>query len=251
MGNDITYIGVEPEVEPNKNSNKELNKVKFKTKKYSISISRFISKTKKNIINKKVIIILLIIIILYFFNPIAFLQTKLQQKKEFYAQTYSSNPSNNSSSNIGLLDSLIYISGYDYYKNCRNTMVMPADGLITFQYDLTHKGIDIACETYQDNIYAAANGYVCYIGHSEKYGNEMMIEHKINGITIYTYYANLSAINVADRQYVYQNQVIAKEGGNPNKRTGIMNTDGHHLHFEVRKSKNSNSGLNPNIFIKN
>ncbi len=246
MENDITYIGVEPEINPDKNSNEEKNKEKFKTKKHSISLSRFISKTKRHILNKKVLAIILTLIILYFFNPITFLQTKLNQKRDFYAQSYSSN-----SSNIGLFDSLVYISGYDYYKNCRNTMVMPADGLITCQYDLTHQGIDIACETYQGNIYAAANGYVCYVGHSEKYGNEIMIEHKINGITLYTYYANLSIIHVSNGDYVYQNQVIAQEGGNPNKRAGIMDTDGHHLHFEVRKSKNSNSGLNPNIFIAN
>ena len=232
MENDITYIGVEPEINPDKNSNEEKNKEKFKTKKHSISLSRFISKTKRHILNKKVLAIILTLIILYFFNPITFLQTKLNQKRDFYAQSYSSN-----SSNIGLFDSLVYISGYDYYKNCRNTMVMPADGLITCQYDLTHQGIDIACETYQGNIYAAAN--------------EIMIEHKINGITLYTYYANLSIIHVSNGDYVYQNQVIAQEGGNPNKRAGIMDTDGHHLHFEVRKSKNSNSGLNPNIFIAN
>lgn len=245
MENDITYIGVEPEIEPNKNPNKEVKKEKFKTKKYSISVSRFISKTKRHILNKKVLIFLLILIILYFFNPITFLQTKLQQKRDLYAQSYSY-----STSNIGLWDSLVYISGYDYYKNCRNTMVLPADGLITCQYDFAHQGIDIACETYQDNIYAAANGNVCYVGYSEEYGNEVMIEHQINGMTIYTFYANLSIVHVEEGQYVYQNQVIAQEGGNPNRRAGIIDTDGHHLHFEVRKSKDS-GGLNPNIFIDN
>ena len=56
MENDITYIGIEPEKEPNKNSNKEVEKEKFKAKKHSISLSRFISKTKNSIINKKVLI---------------------------------------------------------------------------------------------------------------------------------------------------------------------------------------------------
>ena len=77
-----------------------------------------------------------------------------------------------------------------------------------------------------------------------------MIEHQINGITIYTYYANLSIIHVNNGDYVYQNQVIAQEGGNPNKQAGILDTDGHHLHFEIRKDKNS-GGLNPNVFIVN
>lgn len=83
MENDITYIGIEPEKEPNKNSNKEVEKEKFKAKKHGISLSRFISKTKKSIINKKVLILLLIILVLYFFNPVTFLQEKLEQKKSF------------------------------------------------------------------------------------------------------------------------------------------------------------------------
>lgn len=245
MENDITYIGIEPEKEPNKNSNKEVKKEKFKTKKHSISLSRFISKTKRHIINKKVLLLLLIIIILYFFNPITFLQEKLDQKREFYA---NSEPLELSAD--GLWDSVVYASGYDYYKNCKDTMVAPADGLITCQYDFGHQGIDIACENYKDNVYAAANGYVCYVGYDEKYGNDLMIEHQINGITLYTYYANLSIIHVKNGDYVYQNQVIAQEGGNPDRRAQVLDTDGHHIHFEVRKDKNS-GGLNPNIFIVN
>lgn len=247
MKNDITYIGItnEPEIRSKKTKSKE---AVFKTRKHNINISKFISDTKNKFINKKFIILLLIIILLYFFNPITFLKTKLDEKREFYAQNYS-NPA--FPSNVGLMDSIIYLSGADYYKNCKDTFVMPADGLLTYQYDWAHQGIDIACDVYQDNIYASANGYVCYVGYSEKYGNELMIRHTINGMTLYTFYGNLSAIYVTNDQYVTQNQVIGLEGGNPDKKATIMDTEGHHIHFEIRKTMKPNSSLNPNILIQN
>lgn len=251
MRNGITYLGIneEPEI------HKEVNKVKkqnFKSRKYSRKLSKFISKTKKTLINKKVLSFIAIIAILSYIKPIAFLRNKLEEKREFYAQLqdYRTSYSSNSYSIEGIGDYLIYSIGADYYKNCKNTMVYPADGTLTCPYDLSHKGIDIACEEYQGNIYAAANGYVCYIGYNEKYGNEILIEHIINGVKLYTYYANLSIINVTNGQYVYQNQVIAHEGGSPDKKAGILDHEGHHLHFEVRKSIEKNSGLNPLIFIK-
>lgn len=247
MGNnDITYIGLtnEPEIRSTKKKSKE---VVFKKRKRSINVSKLISSTKTTIFNKNLLIVVLIICLLYFIKPITFLRNKLDEKREFYAQNYS-NPA--FPSDIGLIDSITYLSGADYYKNCKDTLVHPADGLITCQFDWSHQGIDIACDTYQDNVYAAANGYVCYIGHSEKYGNELMIKHEINGMTLYTFYGNLSVINVTNNQYVTQNQVIALEGGNPEKRAGIMETDGHHIHFEVRKTMEPNSGLNPNLLFK-
>lgn len=251
MDNEITYIGTFTEEEINKNSSKneknkvEKNKSKFKQNKYSKKVSRFISSTKNKLLNKKVLAFLLIVLLIYILKPITFLKLKLEQKREYYTALQNSSISAN-----GLFDSIIYIFGYDYYKNCKDTMVSPADGLITCQFDLNHQGIDIACDEYQGNIYSTANGHVCYIGYSEKYGNEILIEHEINGMTLYTYYANLSVINVTNGQYVYQNEVIALEGGNPDRPAKIMDSDGHHLHFEVRKTKNSGSGLNPLILIQ-
>ena len=68
---------------------------------------------------------------------------------------------------------------------------------------------------------------------------------------IYTYYAHLLDISVSDGQYVYQNQIIGHEGGNPERKIGIMDSDGHYVHFEVRKSEKNGTGLNPLIFIDN
>lgn len=247
MEDQVTYIGTfdQEEIESSpslKRSKKDNSNNNFKTRKRSKKLNKFIASTKKSIINKKVVTIILIILVLYIVKPITYLRAKLDEKREYYSQYEAVNAN-------GIIDSITYAIGADYYKNCKDTMVMPADGAITCCYDLSHKGIDIACEEYQGNIYAAANGYVVDVGYSEKYGNEVLIEHNINGMKIYTYYANLSVINVSKGQYVYQNQVIALEGGNPERAAQVMDFDGHHLHFEVRKSEKEGSGLNPIIFI--
>ena len=246
MDDDITYIGISQESKENETKNKSKDappkKEKFKTQKKNKKVEKLIASTKNRKINKKLIIVLIIIILILYFKPITFLKNKLDEKRFMYSQ-YNSNYNSN------IIDSLIYSSGIDYYKKCKNTLVLPADGLITCHYDLAHQGIDIACENYQDDIYAAANGNVCYIGYSEKYGNELMIEHQINGMTLYTFYGNLSSINVYLNEYVCQNQVIAKEGGNPQKRAEIMDHDGHHIHFEVRKSKTQHLTLNPTLLL--
>lgn len=249
MNEEIKYIGIFEEKEIDKKSSnkskKNKEKTKFKINKTNIRVSKFISSTKMHLLNKKVLAIFFIALTIYAIKPITFLRTKLDEKREYYAQ--HSTPF--SYLNGGFFESLIYAFGTDYYKNCKDSMVYPADGLITCQYDLSHQGIDIACDEYPGNIYAAANGHVISIGYDEKYGNNVLIEHEINGITLYTYYANLSKISVTTGQYVYQNQIIALEGGDPNNRAGIMDTDGHHLHFEIRKSKKSGSGLNPLTFL--
>lgn len=245
MENDITYIGTEDNTSTN--NNPETNSVqkaeKFKTNTYNKEVSQFIAKTKNNKKYIKIVIIIIVIILVVVFKPITFLKNKLNEKREYYAQL------NEANSNFYHIDSLSYSFGVDYYKNCKKTMMIPADGFITCQYDLSHKGIDIACDVYQDNVFAAANGYVYSTGYNEKYGNEITIEHEINGIKIYTYYANLSNILVTPGQYVYQNQVIGNEGGSPVRKSNVADFEGHHVHFEVRKSPKKGTGLNPNIFI--
>lgn len=250
MNEEIKYIGTFDEEEKSKksskkNSSKDSKQVKFKTNKYNKKVEKFIASTKTKLLNKKVIVAIICVLLIFIFKPITFLRAKLDEKREYYSQFET-----NSFSGKGIIDSIMYMSGVEYYKNCKDTMVYPADGSIIYQYDLAHKGIDITCDEYPGNIYAVANGYVVSTGYSEKYGNEILIQHNINGIDIYTYYANLSVINVSQGQHVYQNEVIGLEGGDPSKKSQIMDSQGHHLHFEVRKSKDKNSGLNPLIFIE-
>lgn len=249
MNEEIKYIGIVDEEEinkkPNRKSSSKNNKdEKIKINKYNRKVEKFIANTKSRILNKKVIIFMLCIALIYFLKPITYLRAKLDEKREYYTQFTS-----NSFSGNGIIEYIVYMSGFEYYKNLKNTMVYPADGSLTYTYDLVHKGIDITCDEYPGNVYAVTNGYVVSVGYSEQYGNDILIQHNINGMEVYTYYANLSTINVEQGQHVYQNEVIGLEGGNPNKKAQVMDSEGHHIHFEVRKSKDSNSGLNPLIFL--
>lgn len=271
MSDDIKYIGITDTVEPNTKTNAKPETIKkFKTNKSSSKVNKFISSTKKSIFNKKFLMFAAIVALLYFFNPITYLKTALDNKREYYAQVREENAlkdiENGNKSN-GFLQGLFdvgkmyattsyermsafdYTFGRDYYKNCRNTMVWPVDGLVTYHYDLSHLGIDIVGNDYPANVYAAANGTVTYIGYSEKYGNELMIEHHINGMTLYTFYGNLSVITVSQGQYLAQGQVIGKEAGQLiNSDAGQFAPGQHHIHFEVRKEDQSYR-LNPYVFL--
>ena len=109
---DVTYIGVKDNIEQNRKvkNNETVTVKKFKTKKYSRKLSKFISSTKRKIFNKKILIIIAIIVAIFYFKPITFLKAKLNEKREFYSLE---------SSNEGILNSFMYSFGVDYYKNCK------------------------------------------------------------------------------------------------------------------------------------
>lgn len=270
MNDDIKYIGVTEEVTNNATISKPEKSKKFRTNRSSKKVNKFISSTKKSIFNKKTLTIVAVIALLYFFNPITFLRNALDQKRLDYAalreEKALEREANGQSSNfftnaleagklyagnyIDSMSAFDYTFGKDYYKNCKKTMVWPMDGLMSYQFDLSHKGIDIVANDYPGNVYAPYNGTVVYIGYSEKYGNEMMIEHNINGVKLHTFYGNLSLITVSQGQYVAQNQVIGKEGGIVAQKNYLYNPDQHHIHFEVRKADGEYK-LNPLVFLKN
>ncbi|MDQ0992277.1 M23 family metallopeptidase [Streptomyces sp. V3I7] len=77
-------------------------------------------------------------------------------------------------------------------------------------------------------------------GDGPAYGNAIVIKHA-NGL--YTQYAHLSRIDVKVGQVVTTGQHIALSGN-----TG--NTTGPHLHFEVRKTPNYGSAINPVNFLR-
>ncbi len=252
MSNEVTYLGVEKEEINTKTKvkkDKAIKKDKFKTKKISLKLNRKIRDTKKTILNKKVITIILIVLLIYFIKPITFLKNKLEEKRNYYGVTSNESEFNISATKSGLAKSILYMTGFEYYSTCRKSMVLPADGFITYPYDWAHQGIDIACDEYADPIFAAANGTVIETGTDEKNGMYIIIKHNINNKDIYTYYSNLSQIKVNSGQYVYQNEPIASEGGNPDRPAKVMDKNGHHLHFEIRKSPQKNSGLDPHFFI--
>ena len=148
----------------------------------------------------------------------------------------------------------------DYFKSSKNNatsvnvsthLVWPASGTITSDYGYSHTGVDISCTNHRDPIYASANGTVILTGdRSDGYGNAIGIAHDINGERIYTFYAHLSSIKVYTGQYVEQGQIIGYEGGDPYLDPNPGNSTGHHLHFEVRKTPEYGSHVNPYQYLK-
>lgn len=262
MNDDITYIGVDgdPRNEQNIVRRKRQEQAqKPNIKRSKIKISRMISKSRSHIINSKTILLVLIILLLYFFNPVEYIKGTLDKKREYYASLesmaspggFSFSFSNVKEAGTGLWNSAVYLSGYKYYNACRHTMMIPMDGLITCQYDTAHQGIDISSNAAPANVMATADGTVYLVDNEDKkFGKSITIRHEINGMTIYSYYANLTDIYVNVGDSVTRGQTIATEGGNPEVNNGIMQTNGHHIHFEVRKAPKNNSGLNPNIILE-
>lgn len=250
MNDEIKYIGTFEEQNLISNTQKDVIKTKkrkenkFKVRKFNLKLNLRISRTKPFNINRQLVFILLIALAIYWIKPITYIKNILEEKRVYYAQI-----NENKMSNMNFLESIIYMSGIEYYSDCKDTMVMPADGCICGVFDAVTKGIDIACDEYGGNIYAAANGNICEIGYDKKHGNYIIIEHKINDKYLYTFYGNLSKINVSMGQFVTQNEPIANEGGDPSHAARIADSSGHHLHFEVRKTQTSGQ-LNPYIFIQ-
>ena len=254
---DITYLGIEDNStektqEPLKRKEEKV-KTKFKTNKYNPKLDRMIAKTKGFKISKKIIILLLIVLLIIVIRPIKLMQDALERKRAYYAMV---NEYNNSGLNIevdfeNLWDKFVFATGEEYYKNCKGTMYMPVDGYMICHYDFAHMGIDIQSKTYPGTVYAAANGTVCYVGTNKKYGNDVMIEHTINGMKLYTYYGNLASIYVSPGQAVYTTTAIGTEAGTPETKAVSVDGPDHHVHFAVRKTMKESSGLNPLIFLKN
>lgn len=105
-----------------------------------------------------------------------------------------------------------------------------------------HHGIDFALN-WHSPILAAAEGKVTYSGTNESLGNYVMIRHK----QLYTLYAHLSAVFVAEGDKVAAGQTIGLEGGDPLKDPNPGSSTGDHLHFAML-DKNENY-LNPADYL--
>ncbi|MFG2573112.1 M23 family metallopeptidase [Streptomyces sp. NPDC048481] len=107
----------------------------------------------------------------------------------------------------------------------------------------THSGQDFAVPS-GTKVMAAHGGTVVKAGGNgagdgPAYGNAVVIKHA-NGV--YSQYAHLSRIEVKIGQVVKTGQEIARSGN-----TG--NSSGPHLHFEIRKTANYGSAINPVAFL--
>lgn len=94
-----------------------------------------------------------------------------------------------------------------------------------------HRGLDIASH-YGDDVRAAADGVVVWVGTREGYGRVVIIDH---GFGLTTWYAHLSAYDTQEGMRVKRGDVIAQEGD-----SGRATAP--HLHFEVRMN---NAPVNP------
>ncbi|HVK57273.1 MAG TPA: M23 family metallopeptidase [Candidatus Kapabacteria bacterium] len=102
--------------------------------------------------------------------------------------------------------------------------------------DIKHTKLDLRREA-MDPIYAAAEGRVAYINSNaglSNYGKYIVLEHRIDGIPVYTTYAHLSAFasGLSTGDAVRKGQTIATMGRTTNTRSPITK-DRAHLHFEI------------------
>lgn len=85
-----------------------------------------------------------------------------------------------------------------------------------------HEGVDIA-STVNAVVKAANNGKVVYTGYLGIYGNMVIIDH---GLGLFSQYAHLSSIDVAEGASVMKGEPIGRTGA-----TGLAGGD--HLHFGI------------------
>jgi peptidoglycan LD-endopeptidase LytH len=102
--------------------------------------------------------------------------------------------------------------------------------------DIKHTKTDIRGEPL-DPVSAAAGGRVAYINHNtglSNYGKYIVLEHRIEGLAVFTTYAHLKefAPDLRTGETVRQGQVIATMGRTTNTRQAISK-DRAHLHFEI------------------
>lgn len=110
-----------------------------------------------------------------------------------------------------------------------------------------HNGIDFGAPTGTP-VKAAAAGKVIKSSYQGAYGNHVMVEHKVNGISYTTVYAHLS------KRSVFVGQSIPK-GANIGAVGSTGNSSGSHLHFEIHRGNYVYSGssaassVNPLAFL--
>jgi len=123
----------------------------------------------------------------------------------------------------------------------------PVNASITQQYGVEnrdyeagyHTGIDYGA-AFGTRVKAAAKGVVVFAGSGGAYGNYIIVRHD-NGL--WTLYAHLSDIDVRKGQRVGEGEFIGNVGNSGN-------SEGAHLHFEVRKgSREYESNVNPTRYF--
>jgi murein DD-endopeptidase MepM/ murein hydrolase activator NlpD len=117
------------------------------------------------------------------------------------------------------------------------SLVAPGSGTVRWPLDMSQIRIGRGISSVHDGVdllgaagtpeFAAAAGTVRTASWFGGYGNGVIIDHVINGVTVSTLYGHMSQILVSPGQTVSAGQIIGLMGS-----TG--NSTANHLHFEVR-----------------
>lgn len=117
---------------------------------------------------------------------------------------------------------------FDYYFSDSMFFIKPINSIVGrgFKPENGHLGIDYLVKEGTP-ILASADGTIIFAAYTIENGNEIIIQHENNYISIY---AHCSALLKTVREDVVQGEIIALTGN-----TGT-NTSGAHLHFEIWKN---------------
>lgn len=128
--------------------------------------------------------------------------------------------------------------------------INPARGELTSGYGprwgKLHAGIDIADESPDSVVVAAASGTVIRSYYSATYGNCVLVTHKINGKTFTTLYAHLEKSTVTTGQSIRKGEMLGYMGNTGDSR-------GKHLHFEIHEGQwnyEKSNSVDPLQYVK-
>ncbi|GAA4270971.1 peptidoglycan DD-metalloendopeptidase family protein [Aquimarina gracilis] len=114
-----------------------------------------------------------------------------------------------------------------------------------------HLGIDVWCDAGTE-ILAALDGEIHSFKNNDNYGDygpTIILQHAFEGYIFYTLYGHLSLESIASlqiRQEVKKGQVIAKLGN-----ASVNGDYAPHLHFQIIKDMQGNTGDYPGVSSKN
>lgn len=131
-----------------------------------------------------------------------------------------------------------------------DVFIMPTKGELTSGYGprwgRLHAGIDIADESAETEVVAAASGTVIRSYYSATYGNCVLVTHKIGDRTFTTLYAHLEKSTVTTGQSIKKGELLGYMGNTGDSR-------GKHLHFEIHEGQwnyEKSNSVDPLIYVK-
>ncbi|MGV2940374.1 murein hydrolase activator EnvC [Mesobacillus sp. LC4] len=138
----------------------------------------------------------------------------------------------------------------DHPSESEDLFIMPTKGEQTSGYGprwgRLHAGIDIADESVETEVVAAASGTVIRSYYSVTYGNCVLITHKINDRTFTTLYAHLEKSTVTTGQSIKKGELLGYMGNTGDSR-------GKHLHFEIHEGQwnyEKSNSIDPLQYVK-